>query len=152
MGSPKGPGAGLARPNQISPILIRGDATVKSVIQDGELVISVRARAEDDIQTNQAGLDLADPTVIPALEKAFSTSLEHRIRSMVKLAQETYQADVFGFGELIHREHPKVWREIRENWHAVFSQLKIDVQADIKVRRTGLTGRPASLREEQLTR
>lgn len=147
---PDSPGAGLNRPNQISPILLRGSSRIHSEVREGEIVIRVEAHAQDDILTNQAGLDLADPSVIPELEAAIGARVEERIRMILQLAQDVYQADIFGFGAMVRRDHPKMWREVRSDWNSVFSKLDVQVSVDIKVRRVGLTNRPASMKVEQL--
>src|SRR5690606_2205641 len=98
--------------------------------------------------TNQAGLNLMDPKVIPELEKALATSVEERMRAMLRLAQEELEADVMGFGALVRRQHPKEWRELRQNWHAHFRQVPVHISVEVKVRRTGLTGNPAPFRPE----
>ena len=147
---PGGVGSGLKNPAQISPFVVRGTTRVTSRIENGELVIKVTARALDDILTNLAGLDFTDPASIPPLEAALARELEERIKAALHLAQKVYQADIFGFGELVHREHPKLWREVKRDWHTLFSTLRVDVQADVKVRRVGLTTNQPGLRQEQL--
>ncbi|OUM93546.1 MAG: hypothetical protein BAA04_00980 [Firmicutes bacterium ZCTH02-B6] len=143
-------GGGLKEPNQISPQVLRAKVDLRSEIKDGQVVIHVHARAVDDIVTNQAGLNLMDPKVIPELEKALATSVEERMRAMLRLAQEELEADVMGFGALVRRQHPKEWRELRQNWHAHFRQVPVHISVEVKVRRTGLTGNPAPFRPEQM--
>jgi len=145
-----GPSAGLSQADGISSLLVRGNAKRRVELEGDELVIRIDARGEDDIVANQAGLDLADPAVIAPLEAALSQDLEERMRTMLHLAQDVYQADIFGFGEMIHRAHPKLWAELRKDWHTAFAKLKVYISAQIKIRRVGLSNRPASLREEQI--
>lgn len=149
---PGSPGSGLERPNQITPLIVRSRTRHRTAIEDGQVVVYVDARAIDDIVANQAGLDLTDPDVIPQLQEALSASIEQRIRAMLRLAQEELNADVFGFGALIRRNHPKVWKQLRRDWHAYFRQLPVRISVEVEVRRTGLTNNPATFRPEQLRR
>lgn len=147
---PAGLGGGIKEPNQISPQVLRTRVQLRSEVKDGQVIIHVDARAIDDIVTNQAGLLLTDPSVIPELEKALATSVEERMRAMLRLAQEELEADVMGFGALVRREHPKEWRELRRDWHAHFRQVQVNIKVAVEVRLTGLTGNPASFRPEQM--
>ncbi len=119
-------------------------------IQDGQVVVNVHAHAVDDIVTNQAGLDLTDPKVIPELEEALADSVKQRMQAMLRLAQEELNADVFGFGALIRRNYPQLWRTLRQDWHDHFRRLPVHITVDVDVRRTGLTGNPTIFRPEQL--
>ena len=143
-------GSGLKEPNRISPLVLRARVNVQAEIQDGRIVMKVDARAIDDIVTNQAGLDLTDPDVIPELEKALEASVEERMRAMLRLAQEELEADVVGFGAIVRRRYPELWRELRRDWHAYYRDLPVYITVDVKVRRTGLTANPPSYRPEQI--
>lgn len=149
---PAGPGGGLKDPNQITPLVLRARVNLSTEVKDGQLAVRVEARAVDDIVTNQAGLDLTDPKVLPALEKALGDAVKERMEALLRLAQEELNADVFGFGALIRRNHPELWRELRQNWHEHFRRLPVHITVDVIVRRTGLTSNPAAYRPSQLTK
>jgi len=145
------PGQGMREPNQISPLVLRAHVQFHTEIEDGQPVVHVYAHAVDDIVTNQAGLDLTDPAVLPRLEDALAARIKDRMEGMLHLAREL-GADVFGFGALIRRNHPKLWRELRDDWHGYFSRLPVQIHVDVRVQRTGLTNSPAIFRREQLRR
>lgn len=147
---PGSPGSGLKEPNHITPLIVRARVHFHTEIQDGQVVVNVHAHAVDDIVTNQAGLDLTDPKVIPELEEALADSVKQRMQAMLRLAQEELNADVFGFGALIRRNYPQLWRTLRQDWHDHFRRLPVHITVDVDVRRTGLTGNPTIFRPEQL--
>ena len=74
------------------------------------------------------------------------------MRAILRLTQEVFQADIFGFGALVRRSYPEVWRQVKENWHEIFSKLPVDIEVKPQVRRVGLTNSPAPFRDEQLRR
>src|SRR5690606_4595155 len=97
--------------NQISQMLLHATSKITADVRDGEIVIRVASRSVDDIVGNPAGLDLTDPSVIPALEEAIADDIKARMRAVLSYAQDDFQADIFGFGSVVRRNHPKVWRE-----------------------------------------
>lgn len=147
---PAGLGEGMRAPNQITPQVVRARVNFHTRVQDGQVRVQVHAHAVDDIVTNQAGLDLTDPDVIPPLERALAASIEERMRAMLRLAQEELNADVFGFGALIRKNHPQLWKALRRDWHVHFRQLPVEITVEVKVRRTGLTANRTIYRPEQL--
>lgn len=147
---PGSPGAGLKAPNQITPLILRARVHSWAEIRDGRLEIFVEGHAIDDIVTNQAGLDLTDPAVVPKLEDALAAHVVQRMRRMLDLAQKELNADVFGYGALIRRTYPQLWKELRKDWHAYFAELPVNITVDIEVRRTGLSTNPAIYRPPQL--
>ena len=138
--------------NLLSQMLLHAKTRLTPEVRDGEIVIRVAARSVDDIVGNQAGLDLSDPSVIPPLERAIAERIESRMREILDLAQGVFQADIFGFGALVHRKHPKLWREIRSDWREIFSRLKVEISVEVHVKRVGLSNRPATLTPQQLQR
>lgn len=135
---------------QIVAIVRQGAIRFRTEEREGKVVVAVDVRVNEDIQLNQAGLDLTDPSLIPPLEDLLARALEAQMRSMLHKAQEEFQADVFGFGELIHRNHPELWRKLKDAWHVYFPELEVEISVEVIVRRTGLTNAPAGFHDDQL--
>lgn len=87
---------------------------------------------------------LKDPTdtngegELKAMEEAINQELEEEINHALNLLQKKYKADTIGIGEYISKWHPKVWKEVSENWEEVFSEMDIKVSVDCKIRRRGI--------------
>jgi len=48
------------------------------------------------------------------------------------------KTDIFGFGTLIHKNYPKKWKNLKENWDEEgFVDMEFDVKIDIEVNGTG---------------
>ncbi|MNI91265.1 hypothetical protein D3C73_1488960 [compost metagenome] len=47
------------------------------------------------------------------------------------------RADVVGFGTKVKVNYPAYWDRVKENWQDTFSQIPIDVQAEVQIERTG---------------
>ncbi len=61
--------------------------------------------------------------------------MEKAIKKAQKLG-----ADIFGFGEAVHRADPKYWNKVKNNWEELFKQLEPHLNIDAKVRGTGTLG------------
>ena len=56
-------------------------------------------------------------------------------------AQEL-NADVFGFGEALHRKYPKQWKELEKDWDEIFPELEVEIVVETQVSRSGISIKP----------
>lgn len=145
-----GPGFGLREPNKISTRILRSITQVNPVIDGDTIKMEIRVRAEDDLISNQAGVDVTNPERVRQIQLLINHTVKERIEDMLRVGQGTFRADIFGFGAVIHRKHPKVWRDLKKDWHAHFASVEVDVVVETKIRRTGLTQNPGSYTTGQM--
>jgi len=56
--------------------------------------------------------------------------------------QKEYSSDIYGFGQYVHKYHPQYWKNAKESWDDIFSNLPADIQVDAKVLGTGVVKSP----------
>lgn len=100
--------------------------------------------AKLDIQTHgdlgevNVPINLKDRHVRNQIEKKVEKEIDHMIHSTITEVQ-TYQADIFGFGEKVYQSHPKKWRQMKEDWQdRYFPEMKVEVKVDAMISGTGL--------------
>lgn len=59
-------------------------------------------------------LDLTQVGTIYDIEKKEEEKIEEIMKMAVRKAQKSYKADIFGFGEAIHRADPRTWKSIKK--------------------------------------
>lgn len=124
--------------DQYSIEIIRAKEKIKARMVDGKPKIEVRIEGEGNVgEVECSQLDLTKTDTIKSIEKALNDRAKFVVNSAIKKAQEEFKADIFGFGEAVHREDPKYWRKVEEDWDEVFAGLETEVKADFKIRRTG---------------
>lgn len=72
------------------------------------------------------------------LENQIEEAIKKEIEAVVKLAQNRYECDLFGFGEIVHRKYPHYWKQVKNNWNEEFCNMSVDIEVVSKIRRTGL--------------
>lgn len=121
--------------------LIRTKEKTKAIIKNGKPGIQVEIKAEGNVADVEcADLDLNATKTIYDLEKKTEQTIQKHLTTSVKKIQEKYHSDIFGFGEVIHRQHPKVWKRLENNWDKEFSDLTVEIKTDVKIRRVGTVG------------
>ncbi|HZW82499.1 MAG TPA: Ger(x)C family spore germination protein [Candidatus Deferrimicrobium sp.] len=74
-------------------------------------------------------------------EKAAEKTVQELIENAINKSKG-YNADIFGFGQLIFRERPDLWRTLEPQWDEIFPNLKVVVEANVTIKRSGATTSP----------
>lgn len=74
------------------------------------------------------------------VEEHTKEKVEDLMELTVDRVQGEMQADVLGMSDILYRSHYELWKEIEGNWEYgenYFSQMDINVSADVKIERVG---------------
>ncbi len=95
--------------------IIRTQTAIKGNVHRGEPRINIKMHVEANVgEVECQGLDLTKVSTIYELEKKEEEKVEGIMKSAVRKAQKSYKADIFGFGEAIHRADPKTWSALKK--------------------------------------
>ncbi|MDD9270586.1 Ger(x)C family spore germination protein [Paenibacillus sp. GCM10023248] len=125
---------------QIALEVVRSKTELQGRVVKGKPQIQVEIHTEANVGNVECDLDLLDLATIDMLEKAASKQMEETIMDSAGRMQEKVKFDIFGFGDVIHRNDPKGWAEVKDDWEQHLADLDLDVKAEIKIRRLGTTG------------
>jgi spore germination protein KC len=122
---------------EMSVEVIRSDTRLKGKMKDGKPAIEVDVRVEQNVGEVACEVDLTDIGTIAELERDSEKRVRSFLDKAIRTAQKKYRSDIFGFGETIHRDEPKAWERLENDWGSIFPEIQVDVKIDIKIRRTG---------------
>ncbi|REE89026.1 spore germination protein KC [Paenibacillus taihuensis] len=103
----------------------------------GRPYLSVDVTVEQSVGEVECRIDLTKISTIQELEKRAENSLTRIIRHAIDAGQKKFKSDYFGFGNAIHRGHPKMWKQLQKDWDERFEDALVDVNVQIKIIRTG---------------
>ncbi|CAG7655932.1 Ger(x)C family spore germination protein [Paenibacillus allorhizosphaerae] len=140
----KGTAGQLACPKggKLTLEIIRTKSEIKGKLTDGQPAVDVKLRLENDVTDVECDIDLNDVETIAELERIAEKKVKQFIVHTIRKAQTKWHADIFGFGEAIHRAEPKAWKKIENRWDSVFAELPVNVNVDVKIRRLGTVSDP----------
>lgn len=134
----------------ISSIVIRSKTKFQVKKEGKQIVIHAAIRADEDVMENTTALDLTQPRNVDFVEKITGDELLERIQAALKEIQISYKADVIGFGKMIDRTYPEVWKAMRDSWdYEQFPKLKVVIDAKINIQGIGVSGPSLSLRKKK---
>jgi spore germination protein KC len=130
--------------------IIRANTELHPEINDDKWIMNIKIVAEDDVLQNGTNLDVKSTEIVRKLEKQLEEDLQSRIKLVLQPVQKEMKADVFGFAEAFHRKFPKEWGKVKDNWEDVFSEMEVNIDPKVYVRRTGMTTAPQGLPKEEV--
>ncbi|MCU9614394.1 Ger(x)C family spore germination protein [Caldibacillus lycopersici] len=105
--------------------------------RNGEPSIDVKITGEANIADSNSQFDFMNEQVLLELEQKTSDDIKGKVSQALDKAQHDLKADVFGFGEQLHKADPKNWDKIKANWTDIFPNLPVNTTVNIKIRRAG---------------
>ncbi|MNR17904.1 hypothetical protein D3C85_1345960 [compost metagenome] len=74
------------------------------------------------------------------LEQELNKLIEQEMQSAVEEAKKI-KSDVFGFGSVVERTNPKVWKSLKSRWADVFAHMDVEYNAQTVIRYSGMRDR-----------
>lgn len=121
--------------------IIRANNKINADIKDGQLVITVKIKEEGTLNEQDSPKNLTELPLWHSLELLQAAAIHREITAALKKSQE-YNADIFGFGEVVHRKYPLLWKDLEKQWDELFPYLKVNIEVQAKLRRSGLITKP----------
>lgn len=130
------------QPHTIGIENIRAKSSIHSSFdKTGRPIIEVKIGADANIGEVDVPIDVTNPKVFLQIERLYTQAIHDEALATIKLMQQQ-KSDIFGFGEVVHRDHPKQWRMLKRNWNDVtFPAIEVKVKVEAYVRNTGLRNR-----------
>ncbi|AZO93609.1 Ger(x)C family spore germination protein [Halocella sp. SP3-1] len=82
--------------------------------------------------------DYENSILFRQLEERVSKEFIKEIEGLFYLVQHKYQADIFGFGEMVRAYKPEEWENI-ESWHKKFIEADLNLSCRTRIRRIGMS-------------
>ncbi|MGP4079489.1 Ger(x)C family spore germination protein [Pseudalkalibacillus sp. R45] len=120
--------------------LIRTSTNIKSEFKGETPVISVFVKGEGNIDEVNCKYDITKQDNILKLEQEWNKVITSSMEKSVQTVQEEFAVDIFGFGEVVNRQHPRKWKSLKENWDETFKELEVNIDVNLKIRRIGTVG------------
>lgn len=128
--------------------ITRASSKIVPEINNNKITIRVNINEEGNIGEQTGPQNLSKLTEVASLEKKKSEVIKNAIMASVKKAQEL-DADVFGFGDAVHKKYPKQWRSLEDNWDEIFKHIQVEVHVEAKLRLMGRIVEPTVQEKEK---
>ncbi|NBD27740.1 Ger(x)C family spore germination protein [Paenibacillus glycinis] len=124
-----------------SKIKIRGKSK-------GDLAVHVYLTMEQDISDVECDLDMMNEATMKWFDRQTDAKVRRIVQNTVANTKKNLRIDVFGFGQQVHRQHPKIWHRIKD-WNATYLDVPVHVHVRTNTRRIGTTQQPVTRQTEK---
>lgn len=113
----------------------------KLLPNDESLKIKYNIQVEGSIQEykiSEGGALIKTVEKINEIEEMYANQLKAALDNIINVLQKDFKADALGIGEYLSKYHPKLWKEVKDDWENVFADIEIELDIEVKIRRRGL--------------
>lgn len=81
---------------------------------------------------------LLDPKIIKDFDKEICKKLKNELYGTVEKLQKDFKVDVLGIDNYLSKHHPKLWREVEDDWDEIFPTIDIVIDTSTNIRQIGV--------------
>lgn len=115
----------------------KAKSKIKLKVKDNKPSFDIQVKIEGIICQADCTMDLSLPKNIEKIEQKLVDELQAQIEKSINTIQTTYKSDVIGFGTIIHRTKPKLWKKIKKDWDEIFPEVEFTVQVQVNIKQPG---------------
>ncbi len=118
-----------------------------NVSNNNSIEVSTKIKVEGNVGEQQSFSGQSSDKVCKSLSKCLEEQITKECYSAITKCQNEYKSDIFGFGIHVFDKYPKYWRKVTSVWsEKIFPTIKIKVNVDAKINRTGLLNKTIKIR------
>ncbi|GMK38796.1 germination protein GerKC [Paenibacillus sp. CCS19] len=110
---------------------------LRSKLRGDELNLAIDLTIEANIEEVACSMPMTKEETIRELEKRAEARLRTIIGKTLNRVQHDMKADIFGFGDQVHRQYPSYWKKVSNDWDSHFAELPVTLNIDVKIRLLG---------------
>ncbi|WP_400245463.1 Ger(x)C family spore germination protein [Niallia sp. JL1B1071] len=111
---------------------------VTSKMKNGKPSFHVSIKAEGFIEGTQCYKSVEELGTIAKYEKLINETFSKKITDTITNVQRQYQADIFGFGEVMRRQEFNSFMKVKDKWNEEFAKGDVKVDVNFVLRRSGI--------------
>jgi spore germination protein KC len=109
-------------------------------MNNGQAKVKIDVIAVGNVAEVKCGIPLKKLSVLSQLEQAWGEATKADMMAAIRDAQ-AIRSDVFGFGEMLQRNHPKQWNKTAAKWDEAFANAEISIKFEGQILRSGMRGK-----------
>jgi spore germination protein KC len=127
--------------------ILRSKSKIIPKLQDNKVRFLIKIKEEDMLNSQSSPKNLTLVPVSKALGKIKKDAIHKEVIEALTKAKKL-NADIFGFGEIVHKKFPKKWKKMESEWDELFPKIEVEVQVQSVMKRVGTISKPANAEKE----
>jgi spore germination protein KC len=118
---------------------------VTPMYSNGKISMNIEVHTKVSIGEVDISKNVIDEKGREAVKKDTEKKLKTNIENTIKKVQNDFGVDAFGFGSIIKKDKPKLWKSIGTNWNSLFKNIDTNVDVEIDIKESGLVSAPIKI-------
>lgn len=107
---------------------------IDTSFEDGQVKIDITIKNKLYVSQQRSDYDLTKEKDIQKVEKIINEFFEQEVKNTIAKLQTEFASDVIGFGSYFHAQNPKIWQQIKGEWHdKYFANAIVNVKVENKL-------------------
>ncbi|HHW48786.1 MAG TPA: Ger(x)C family spore germination protein [Clostridiaceae bacterium] len=123
--------------------ILKTRSKVTPEINNGKIVMNIKIKMESSLSEQTTTENLATIPAFEEIQKALEEIIRQEIMTAFDKSREL-NADIFGFGEILHKKYNNVWKTIKDDWDEVYPTIKLNIEVEARIQKTDLLKKPAT--------
>lgn len=116
------------------------ESNIKPILKDGKLSFNIHITSNGQLAEDwyEHGEENAfNKNYLRKLERIFEKKIEGNIKQALKTLQNDYKVDPIGLGDYVRIQYPRYWKKVKSNWDEIFSEVAINYDVRIHIKKVG---------------
>lgn len=123
--------------------ILEAKSKVTPEIRERRIVMHIKIMVESSLSEQTTSENIATISYFEKLQKAQAEVIKQEILAAFDKSKEL-RADVFGFGEILHKKYSKEWKTLKDDWDDVYQLIELDIKVETTIQKTDLLKKPVS--------
>lgn len=123
--------------NTVVANVIQSKCDIKAKPKGNDIYFETELAVKLFIAQIDGDLDISEREIEEKFEQLFNNKIKEQIENAIKKAQTEFKSDIFGFGNYLHIQNPKIWKNVKDKWNDKFSKVAINVKVDTSIKFDG---------------
>lgn len=115
--------------------IVKAKSKMIPELQGDKIKITIEIEEESDLVLYKGRNDIT-ADIVQELEKGAVEEIEGQVMDAVEKSF-VLNADVFGFGEAVHRKYKKEWKDLQSRWDEIYPEIEVVVKVKAHLNEIG---------------
>ncbi|CAK7064253.1 Ger(x)C family spore germination protein [Tissierella sp.] len=117
--------------------IFKNKTKITPVVSNDKLSMHIKIKTEVAIGESDTPINILKESNIQHIKYTAEEFLKNNISKLIDNMQKDFGLDIFGFGSIVKKKNPKLWKEIDDNWGEIFKDLDVKIDVDVHIRSSG---------------
>ncbi len=122
--------------------IIKSKTKIKPVFIKGKLTMNIDIETKAALGQEGESERRYNEKINLMLQKDAEETLKRDIENLITNVKKNTDSDIFGFGRVIMKDKPDLWKKIGADWDDTFKKLDVKLNIDVDIQNSGLMSTP----------